>query len=156
MFWYLQVTFSVVRSNRDAWCTISQPPESRRGFSAVAEFVGAVGVGEAQTHVTSSAVFSPLTLELYTLHLRHSLIICKVRRLFCRMFVDAWIDQLALLSWSRCHTLHHTHARSSPRVTLTVCLKSGVGDQFFCSSSHLYLLFLPNPSSHYFRAGFAH
>lgn len=100
-----------------------------RGFSAVAYFLGAVGVGEAQTHVTSSAVFSPLTLELYTLRLKHSLIVCKARRLFCRMFVDAWIDQLELLSWLRCHTLHHTCARSSPRVTLTVCLKSGVSSK---------------------------
>lgn len=126
------------------------------GFSAVTSFLGASGVGEAQTHTTSSAVFSPLTLELYTLRLKHSFIVCKARRLCCRVFVDSWIDQLELPSWSRCHTLHHARACPSSRVTLTVCLKSGVGDQFFCSSSHLYLLFLPNPSSHCFRAEFVH
>lgn len=37
-------------------------------ISAAAQVLGAVGAGEAQTHVTSSALFSPLTLELYTLH----------------------------------------------------------------------------------------
>lgn len=48
----------------------AQLPQSRRGFGAVASVLGAVGAGEALTHVTSSAVFSPLTLERDTLHLK--------------------------------------------------------------------------------------